>query len=132
MRVLRLALLLACLIPGAARAEAPRSFVARSQLVLADLLVARPLALLELATGTALLPLLYPHSYLSGIEIDLIEVCVLDPWGDVFSRPLGDFGWRRGRLLPDEQQAAAERTTAGRSHGHARVAGHLAFAPVAP
>ncbi len=90
MRALSLALLLACLTPGAARAEAPRGFLVQSQLVLADLLVARPLALVQLVTGVALLPVLYPHSFLAGIEIDLIEVCVLDPGRDAFTRPLGD------------------------------------------
>lgn len=85
-----LVLCLLCLLAAPAGAEPRRGALARTSLVVADLVVARPLALVQTLTGIALLPVLYPHVWLSRIDIDLFDVAVATPARELFERPIGD------------------------------------------
>ena len=49
----------------------------------------RPLGLIQLAVGTALLVPLYPVSLLADRSDDLFRACVSDPFERTFRRPLG-------------------------------------------
>ena len=90
MAVLGLVALLAT-APLLARAEGHgRGFVERTRDVVADLTLARPLGLVQLVTGAALLPVIYPHAILTHTDVDVVEICLFDPARQTFTRPLGE------------------------------------------
>ncbi len=90
MAALGLAALLAA-APLVARAEGHgRGFVERTRDLVADLTLARPLGLLQLLTGAALFPVMYPHAILTHTDVDMVEICLTDPARQTFTRPLGE------------------------------------------
>ncbi len=66
-----------------------RNVFERSRDVVADLVLARPLGLVQLASGVVLFPVLLPHELLTRADVDLVRVCLTDPARHVFARPLG-------------------------------------------
>ena len=78
-------------LPSAAGAEShTRNVVERTRDVVADLLVARPLGLIQVLVGVAVLPITAPHQYLTRTDSDWVDICVGQPVRHTFQRPLGE------------------------------------------
>ncbi len=71
-------------LPSPARAES------HTRNVVADLLVARPLGLIQVLVGVSMLPISAPHLYLTRTDADVVDICVGDPVRHTFQRPLGE------------------------------------------
>jgi len=54
-----------------------------------DLLLLRPLGLVQLAVGAVALVPSYPIAWFLGGQDDIVEACVTDPARRTFARPLG-------------------------------------------
>lgn len=88
---LALALLLAGLFPTPASAEtARRNPIERVRDYTADLLIARPLGLVQIAAGAGMFVVAYPAAFVTRSSIDVVEICVTDPVLHTFTRPLGE------------------------------------------
>ena len=55
-----------------------------------DLLLLRPLGLVQLAVGAVALVPSYPIAWFLGGQDDVVEACVTDPARRTFARPLGE------------------------------------------
>jgi hypothetical protein len=55
-----------------------------------DLLLLRPLGLVQLAVGAVALVPSYPVAWFLGGQDDVVEACVTDPARRTFARPLGE------------------------------------------
>ena len=87
------ALLCALLVTSAARAEGPetgRSGVERVGAQTWDLVVLRPLGLVQTVVGAAFFAVAYPVSLVTGGSDHVVDYCIKSPVEQTFTRPLGE------------------------------------------
>jgi len=71
-------------------AENERGVAARTRDVIADIFIARPLALGQLAVGAAVFVVAFPVDLIMDEDLDSTRVCIADPWDQLVTRPLGE------------------------------------------
>jgi hypothetical protein len=70
--------------------EHTRGAIARTRDVIADIFIARPLALGQLAVGAVVYVVAFPVDLIMDEDLDSTRVCIADPWDQLVTRPLGD------------------------------------------
>jgi hypothetical protein len=64
--------------------------IRHTQNVIADIVFARPLGLVQLVAGIAMFPIAYPAGWIVGDSDFGPRVCVREPADRVFKKPLGE------------------------------------------
>jgi len=95
MKKTTIAVLVVCaliMISAPALAETPKD----GMVIVADVLLARPVGLISIAVGTVMWVVALPFSLPSG-SVDMAgKLLVVDPCKFTFTRPLGDFDYKVG------------------------------------